>query len=535
MSGRLRSPASVPARLAYRSARRSAAVWAVVFGFTVVGSAQGFVAAYPTAADRHNLATSLGANAGARALLGVPHRIDTVAGFTAWRSLGVLLIVGAVWGVLASTRALRGEEDAGRAELVRAGPVMATTAAASAIGGLALGLTLLFGVTAATGPVAGRWIPFGSYLTLALALAATPAVAIATGALASQLASTRRQAASVAGGVVGAWYLIRLIADSSSSTGWLRWATPLGWVEELRPLTGFRPWVLVPLLALVTLLVGAAVVIAGRRDEGTGILPARDTAAARTRLLTGPLGLATRLARPGTVAWSLAMGAAGFVFGLVARAAAEATSSRGASDILARLGIRRTGAEAYLGVTFLMVAAVAALVAAGQAAATREEEASARLDHLLVGPVPRRRWLAARALVTAVEVAVVGVVTGVTAWAGTAVEGHAVPLGRTVVAGINVVPPALFVVGAGLLLLGSAPRLVAPGAYGLVGWSFVIELIASLLKAPSWLLDLSLFHHVALAPAADPDWAAAAVLLVLGAAAGVAGAALFDRRDIVGA
>jgi ABC-2 type transport system permease protein len=115
------------------------------------------------------------------------------------------------------------------------------------------------------------------------------------------------------------------------------------------------------------------------------------------------------------------------------------------------------------------------------------------------------------------------------------VEGHAVPLGRTVVAGINVVPPALFVVGAGLLLLGSAPRLVAPGAYGLVGWSFVIELIASLLKAPSWLLDLSLFHHVALAPAADPDWAAAAVLLVLGAAAGVAGAALFDRRDIVGA
>jgi ABC-2 type transport system permease protein len=533
--GRLHSPAAVPARLAFRAARRSAAVWAVVFGFTVVGSAQGFVAAYPTTADRQKLAASLGSSAGARALLGVPHRIDTVAGFTAWRSVGVLLIVGAVWGVLVSTRALRGEEDAGRAGLVRAGPVTARGATASGLGGLALGLAVLIVVTAATGPFAAKWIRFPSYLGLCVALAAAPAVAIATGALASQLAGTRRQAASLAGGVVGAWYLLRLIADSSSSTGWLRWLTPLGWVEELRPLTGFRPLVLVPLVALVAVLCGAAIVVAGRRDEGSGILAARDTAEPRTRLLTGPLGLATRLAGAGTVAWSLAMATAGFVSGLVARAAAEATSSGAAGDILARLGIRRSGAEAYLGVTFLVVAAVAALVAAGQAVAAREEEASARLDHLLVRPVGRRRWLCGRALVGAAEVAVVALATGVAAWAGTAVEGHAVPLGRSLLAGVNVVPAALFVLGVGLLLFGSAPRLVAAGAYGLVAWSFVLQLIASLLDAPSWLLDLSLFHHVALAPAVDPDWTSAVALVLLGALAGVAGAMFFERRDIVAA
>jgi ABC-2 type transport system permease protein len=229
------------------------------------------------------------------------------------------------------------------------------------------------------------------------------------------------------------------------------------------------------------------------------------------------------------------MGAAGFVFGLVAKAAAEATSSRAAGDILARLGIRRSGADAYLGVTFLMVAAVVALVAAGQAAAAREEEASARLDHLLVGPVARRRWLGARAAVAAAEVAIVAVVTGFAAWTGTAVEGHAVSLGRAVTAGLNVVPPALFVLGAGILLFGSAPRLVAAGVYGLVAWSFVVELIASLLAAPSWLLDLSVLHHVALAPAVDPAWNSALVLLVLGLVAGLVGVVLFERRDIVGA
>jgi ABC-2 type transport system permease protein len=47
----------------------------------------------------------------------------------------------------------------------------------------------------------------------------------------------------------------------------MRWASPLGWIENLRPLTGSRPLALVPIVPVVAAAVGAAVTLAGRRDD----------------------------------------------------------------------------------------------------------------------------------------------------------------------------------------------------------------------------------------------------------------------------
>ena len=63
----------------------------------------------------------------------------------------------------------------------------------------------------------------------------------AIGALAGQRASSRSQANVLSAGVLGA-FLLRMVADSGSGLAWLRWATPLGWVEELHPLTGSDPF-----------------------------------------------------------------------------------------------------------------------------------------------------------------------------------------------------------------------------------------------------------------------------------------------------
>ncbi len=72
-------------------------------------------------------------------------------------------------------------------------------------------------------------------------------------------------------------------------------------------------------------------------------MPTRDTAPARTTLLAGPLGLAERLARGTAYGWALGLGAAAFVFGLVARAAAEATTTGAAGQIFERLGRGASG------------------------------------------------------------------------------------------------------------------------------------------------------------------------------------------------
>lgn len=127
------------------------------------------------------------------------------------------IITGAVWGLLADTRLLCGEEEADGWELL-AGPVTRLRAAVGAMAGLGIGLLTLWAVTAA------------SYL----AIGASPR----RGSRGHQPA--RRQAAVLAAAVSGAAYLMRIIAYSST-LHWLRWASPLGWVDELRALTGSRP------------------------------------------------------------------------------------------------------------------------------------------------------------------------------------------------------------------------------------------------------------------------------------------------------
>ena len=57
---------------------------------------------------------------------------------------------------------------------------------------------------------------------------------VAVGALCSQLAATRRQAASYASIFLGVSYAIRMVADSGIGLHGLVWASPLGWAEQLQ-------------------------------------------------------------------------------------------------------------------------------------------------------------------------------------------------------------------------------------------------------------------------------------------------------------
>jgi ABC-2 type transport system permease protein len=90
------------------------------------------------------------------------------------------------------------------------------------------------------------------------------------------------------------------------------------------------------------------------------------------------------------------------------------------------------------------------------------------------------------------------------------------------------------VLGAGTLAHGLAPRRAAALSYALVAWSFVVEMLGSTGTGSRLLLDLSVFHHVALVPAAEFRVGGAVALLGLGAVGMLAGVALFRRRDLAG-
>ncbi|HYR64444.1 MAG TPA: hypothetical protein VET24_17660 [Actinomycetota bacterium] len=534
------SPTTVLRRLVARRAARSALVWGYVFGAYVVGSISGFALTYKTQVAREELARSFGSNAGLRALIGPARHIDTVAGFASWRTTVTLTLIGAVWGLLASTRLLRGEEEAGRWELLLAGWTTRRRAAAQGLAGVAAGWGVVLAITSLAAVADGRAVqpalsPRGC-LFLALSLTCGAAMFIAVGAFTSQLATTRRRAASLGGGMLGVAYLIRVVADAGTSLGWLRWASPIGWVEELHPLEGSHLLPLLPIGAFVATFAGLSVHLAGTRDVGAGVLAEADSAPARTGLLGSPTGLSVRLLRPNSVAWLLAVTTVAAVEGLVARSAAAAASGSAAIEkALGRLGGQRGGTLAYLGLSFLLVAIMLSLVAAGHAVANREEEATGRVEHLLARPVGRGAWLAGRLGVEAVILFAFGAAAGVATWIGAASQHSGVSFGSLVEGGLNTVPPALFLLGFGTLVHGVAPRIVTPAVYGLVAWGFLVEFVGSVVTTSHWILDTSILYHLAPAPAAPPHRGSAAALVGLGAACALAGGVAFRRRDVLGA
>ncbi len=513
-----------------------AALWGVVSGGYICYAAAQYATTYPTVASRQQVALTFGANAGLTALLGEGQRLATVAGFTAWRAMGVLVPIGAVWAMLAATRLTRGEEEAGRIELLLAGQTTRSRAAAQAAAGIAAGIALAWAITAAAVALAGATakipIPAGGALFLATAVTTGPAMFAAAGVLAGQLAANRRRANGIAAAILGASLLIRIVADASPGLHWARWLSPLGWAEQLHPLTSPDPIMFAPIAACTAILVAAAIALAARRDLGAGVIPARDTS--RSRLRVGALGLAWWLSRPAIIGWAAGLAVLGLVGGLVAPAAAKAiSSSADIRHVIGRLGAQ-PGSAAYLGIIYLIGATLTCFAAASQISATHSEEADGHAGHLLARPVRRRHWLAGRLAVAAALIVTASLAAGLAGWAGLASQHTGLGFAMLVKAGLNIAPPALFVLGAGCLGYGAWPRLGAPVAYGLVAWSFLIELLAAVVTS-RWLLDTSVLHHIQPVPAAQPDWTSAAWLTGLGILAAATGTALFSRRDLTGA
>lgn len=532
-----RNPGAVVAVSTARRVVRTAALWGYVFGVTVASSAWTYTSVYKTAAQRERFAALFSSNAGLAAINGPARQIQTVAGYTVWKSFMFLIIVGSVWGLLTGTKLLRGEEDAGRWELLLAGQTTRRRATGQALAGLGAGAATLWVITAVITVVVGRLprvsISAGPMVFFSVALVAPAVMFLAAGAFASQLAATRRPAAGYAGAALGACYAIRLVADSDTGLTWLRWVSPLGWVEELQPLASPRPLALLPIAGLTAALGGGAVYLAGRRDAGASILPDRSSARPHTRLLGGPAGLAVRLARPGLLGWAAAIAALALLMGFVAKQGGKAlTSTPSAENVFTRLGVHGGSAAAYLGFTFLTVAWLLAFMAAGQVTAARAEEAEDRLDNLLVRPVSRWSWLTGRVGLAAAAVVAGGLLAGLFAWAGAASQGSGVSLASLLEAGINLVFPSLAVLGIGVLALGVWPRATTAITYGVLAWSLLIELAGGFFSSSHWLLDTSVFHHMTAAPVVHPNWTSAAALTAVGAAAALLGGAAFARRDL---
>jgi ABC-2 type transport system permease protein len=527
-------PAGALARRAFRDARVRTLAFAYTFAIYAYIQPVGYRHAYPTLLERLAFARSFAGNDALRLFYGYPFDVQTVAGYSAWRVGGTLAIAAAAFGVLAAVRALRTEEDAGRVELILSeavgrGTYFLSATAAIVAGALALWLAELAGF------IAGG-LPVGGSAFLALATVSVVLVFLGAGAVASQLAPNRRVALQLGSSIVGLSLLLRVVGDTSSGAGWLRWATPLGWAEELRPFSGEQPLVLLLPVGASLLLLGLARRIGLRRDVGTGLLPSRDSAPPRLRLLSSPTAQALRGELGTLLVWLGSVGAFAFILGMVSTSVSSAGISKSLEREIARLGSGSiTTPTGYLALVFIFFILAVSLFACAQVGAARHEEAEERLETLLAFPVGRVRWLGGRLVLAAVAAAGLSLASGLLTWAGASSQGVSISLARMLEAGVNCLPVALLFLGIAALAYAIVPRASAGIAYGLVVISFLWQLVGSLLGVPHWLVELTPFAHVGLVPAHPFRGTDAAIMVGIALVAALSALALFRRRDLLGA
>jgi ABC-2 type transport system permease protein len=527
-------PARAVAGRALADSRVRTGSFALLLALIAYANAVGYRHSYPTLKGRLEFARSFGANKTIQLFYGIPHDLLSVGGYTAWRLAGFGSLLAGAWGLLVAVRALRAEEDAGRQELVAAGSISRLSTYVAVLAAIATNTAILW-LAAFLGLLATR-LPAGGSAYLALATISPVPVFAGIGAVASQVAPNRRLAVEVATAALVLAFLVRVIADTSNGLGWLRWATPLGWVEQLRAFAGPDPAVLALFALAGTLLLAAAGAISVRRDVGSGLVRGRDSAPPRLRLLSSPTALALRGERGTLTGWLLGTGLFALIIGVLSTSFTAANIPADLRKQLHKLGgASITTPAGALGFYFLLFVLAISLFSCSQISAARHEEAEQQLETLLALPVSRLGWLGGRLLLSAAAAAAIALIAGASAWAGAASQHAGVSFFRLLEAGANCLPVALLFLAVGALAYALVPRASAGIAYGLVSIAFVWQLLGALLGAPHWLLDLTPFQHVGFVPAQPFRTTAAVVMLTLAVGAALAALLAFKRRDLAAA
>lgn len=523
------------ARLALRRDRIMMAAWIYALTAVAYASVASTRKLYPTAASRAEFAAGAGTNRVTLAMYGPANDLHTLGGLATWK----LSVYGAVAAALMSMfiviRHTRGDEDAGRLELVGAGAVGRSAALTAGLltALLAnLGLALLV----AAGLAAGG-LPVIDSLGFGLGMAAVGCVFAAVTAAAAQIAASARTAIGLVTSVLGVAYLLRAVGDAASPGSWptsLAWVSPIGWTQEMRPFGPLHWWVLGISVLFTAALTAAAYALAARRDLGSGLLPVRPGPASAGDRLQGPLGLAWRLQRGTLLAWAAGFAVYGLVMGALAAGVGQLVGDNAsARELFVKLGGHGGLVDAFLGAIMAIMGVIASAYAVQATLRLRGEETSQRAEPVLAAAVSRIRWawshLVFAFLGPVLLLVLTGLAMGLVHGANTGGLGGGVAqlLGSALVQ----VPAAWALTGIALALYGLVPRLAVVAWAALAAFLLLAEL-GSFLGLSHWAVDLSPYTHVPKLPGAAFTAAPLIWLTLLAAALTAAGLAGLRRRDL---
>lgn len=527
-------------RLAFRRDRVALPAWILALAVLLASFTALFVSGMPTQRDVVMEAQMMAGSPGLR-MIGMASGA-TIGGITLIRGYTTLAVLTALMSTLTVVRHTRQNEETGRAELLGATVVGRHAGLASAVivavtANLVLSVLMALAIIVNGQPTAGSFAAGASFGAVGIVFAGVAAVAV-------QLSSTSRGANGLAAAAIGVAFLLagigNMLGDVDAhgvrvTSAWPVWLSPLGWGQQMRPFDGAHWWTLLLFAALLVVLLGVAGVLVGRRDLSRGILPERRGPAEASHGLLSPFELTFRLQRGVLLGWAIGMLGFGLIFGSISEQAEEAEGA--ALEWYRQMGADSTGqlSEAFRGSMISMAALAAAIYTVQILLRMRAEEADGQLESILATAVGRMRWVAGHALNAFLGAVALLLTFSVSmAITGGAAAGDLGGQLRELPAAAMAQLPAVLVIG-GLVVMavGILPRWSGP-----VSWTVLLLAIlfgptfGTSLNLPDWVLNLSPFTHVPMAPIAEITFGSSLVLLGVAAVLAVTGMVSARRRDL---
>jgi ABC-2 type transport system permease protein len=484
-----------------------------------------------------------------------PVGVDTPVGYVVWK-YSLFLTFPAIWGLLAGSRMLRGEEERGSLDVLLSLPRSRGRVVfekLAALGTALLLMGLLIGVlTALVGVSANAGFSFGDTLILGLDVSLLTAAFAAIALFVSQFTHERASAAGLTGALFGLAILLNslhIIVPSAENLARISPVYYFGLSKPLNPSYGTNPGAMLVLAGIAVVFSVAGVALFLSRDVGASIrlIPAfgRVSSARARRLPTRDWTLRSVYARSlrvlalPTLWWALGIGFFGAVFTLLARQdeknLADALSSSTLKGVISALtggGDIATNAG-FLSIIFAELPLVFAIFALIQASNWADDEENGRFELLLATPQSRRRVMLAR--YAAFVTSLLGIAAALLAatLVAAATQDLALDSGHVVEAAFGILPLALVIGSVGYLIAGWVRASAVTGVLGtLLAASFAIELLGGILNWPDWTQKLSIFTLYGNPLVKGIEWANLLALLAVAVAALALATWQFARKDI---
>jgi ABC-2 type transport system permease protein len=467
-----------------------------------------------------------------------PKAVVSTGGY-ATAKYSIFLALVSIWGLLAGSRILRGQEETGQLDMLLSLPRSRARVVAEKLGALFVAL-LLIGLIIGLFTYAGEARITSTKFSFANALLEGLMVSLLAASFAglSVLVSQFTRRRGTAAGITGALFALAIVLNSVSLI-----SPAYDWVGKLSPVYYFRiskPLVedygmnwgaagVLLLLALVFAGVGTALFL--RRDVGSVIpiapagvsLPgARPAAAQGGWSLRSLLARAIALEAPRALWWSLGLGLFYFIFTIITRQIQldliDSFKGTTYEPIITALagGQSASGNAFFLSLLIGFIPVLITVMAVTQVNGWERVEAEGQLDLVLATPQTRAKAILTRiGAATAGQALTLAVTFGAILLAA-AIAGLTLDNGKLAQATFGALPWGLVVLSAGYLLATWIRRsLLVTVLSLLLAISYGIGLASDAAGWPEWVKRLSIYGYYGNPLITGLDWQAVGIILGL--------------------